>query len=76
MIIRVLSMCVIAAGNVSVSLGSNSTAITSAKPVAANGGFVLPYAERGWFETATGEALTLILSSPVTTAVDVTYEVE
>ena len=75
-IIRVLSASTVVDLAVSVSFGSNVTAITSAKPLAANGGFVLPFEERGWFETNVGEALTLILSSPVTTAIDITYEVE
>lgn len=49
------------------------TAISPLFANAANGGAVLPFHERGWFETELGEALTLTTGSGATTGVLVTY---
>lgn len=56
------------------SKGSGSgTAVSPLFANAANGGAVLPFHERGWFETELGEALTLTTGSGATTGVLVTY---
>jgi len=49
------------------------TAIYPALKAAANGGFVLPHNERGWFETNAGEGLSVTTGAGSTTAVAVTY---
>jgi hypothetical protein len=61
--IRVLSCFLIAAAAVTVRFesGASGTALTGAMNVAANGGFVLPYNEFGWFETGANALLNLEL---------------
>lgn len=49
------------------------TAISPALKAAANGGFVLPFNENGWFATNGGEALTVTTGAGSTSAVIVTY---
>ena len=71
--IRVVSMNVIAAGAVTFALASAATAITSTKSLAANGGFVLPANEYGWYECAANEALNITLGGAVSVGVDVQY---
>lgn len=56
------------------SKGSGAgTAISPLFANAANGGAVLPYHERGWFETELGEGLSLTTGAGSTTGVLVTY---
>ncbi len=45
--------------------GADGTALTGQMPLAANGGFVLPWSEAGWFETASGVLLNLELSGAI-----------
>lgn len=69
--IRVLSLALIATGAVNIYLTTNAggTVIfggsTNKIALAANGGFVLPESNRGWFETAPGHNLVLNLSGAV-----------
>ena len=70
---RVLAAAVIATTAVSVKFQSGSTDITGTFPLGANGGMVLPFNEHGWFETASGEALNIHLSSAVSCGVQLHY---
>lgn len=70
---RVLSVAIVATTAVSVKFQSASTDITGLFPLGANGGFVLPFNEHGWFETTAGEALNLNLSGAVSTGVQIQY---
>ena len=57
------------------SKGAGSgTAISPALKAAANGGFVIPFNPRGWFETNSGEGLTVSTGAGSNTAIIVTYE--
>lgn len=59
------------------SKGSGAgTAISMDWQNGANGGFVLPYSEAGWFETNTGEALTVNTGAGSTTGFQVLYALE
>lgn len=57
-----------------VTFQSDDTAIYPALKAAANGGFVMGDNPRGWFETASGEALKATTGAGSATAVAVTYE--
>jgi hypothetical protein len=70
---RVLSVAVVATTAVSVKFQSASTDITGTFPLGANGGFVLPFNEHGWFETNVNEALNINLSGAVSTGVQIQY---
>lgn len=70
---RVVAMAVIATTAVSVKFQSATTDITGTFPLGANGGFVLPFNEHGWFETASGEALNIHLSAAVSTGLQLQY---
>lgn len=50
------------------------TSISPPIKAAANGGFVIPFSRVGWFETNTGEGLTVTTGAGSTTAVIVVYE--
>ena len=65
----------IAAGAVTARFesGAGGTALTGQMSLAANGGFVLPFNEAGWFETAAGELLNLELSGAVSVDGALTY---
>lgn len=65
--IRVVQIFMIAATAVSVTLqsGAGGTGLTGAVPVGDTGGFVLPFNDAGWFETAAGSLLNAFLSSGV-----------
>lgn len=54
--------------------GDTSTAISPAFKAAANGGFVMNDNPQGWFETESGEALTVTTGSGSNTAILVTYD--
>ncbi|MCI0440484.1 MAG: hypothetical protein L0177_15335 [Chloroflexi bacterium] len=71
--IRVLAIALIATGAVSVHFRSGTTPVSATLPLAANGGFVLPGLEKGWFETAAGEALNINLGTATATGVQVVY---
>lgn len=71
--IRVIAYTFVAAAAVTVKFRSASTAISSGKPVAANGGVVAAEAPHGWFQTAANEALNLNLSGAVAVGVDVLW---
>lgn len=70
---RVLSVAIIATTAVSAKFQSGSTDITGTFPLGANGGFVLPFNEHGWFETNVNEALNINLSGAVSTGVQIQY---
>ena len=71
--IRVHGFAVVAAGAVSVNLESGTTDISGVFALAANGGFVLPYSEVGWCETAAGEALNITISAAVSCGIQLIY---
>jgi hypothetical protein len=79
--IRVLSYVIIAAGDVSVTWQSASTAISGAMALAANGGAapsagqLVPAGLIGQFETNQGEALTMNLSAAIAVGGHLTYTV-
>jgi hypothetical protein len=52
---------------------ASGTALTGQMQHAANGGFVLPFNEAGWFETVAGELLNLELSGAVSVDGALTY---
>jgi hypothetical protein len=57
------------------SKGSGAgTAIYAPLKAAANGGFVIPYNEKGWFATVAGEGLTVTTGAGSTTSVSVVYD--
>lgn len=53
--------------------GGAGTAISALFANAANGGFVLPVNEHGWFETNAGEGLTVTTGAGSTTGIGVVY---
>lgn len=53
--------------------GGGGTAITMTFQNAANGGFVLPINDGGWFQTNSGESLTVTTGAGSTTGVQVVY---
>ena len=73
--IRVISMFLLATSAVSARFESSAggTAKSGAMPLSANGGFVLPKNEVGWFETESGQLLNLELSGAVLVAGGLTY---
>lgn len=72
--IRIISMIAIA-GNAAntMTLRSNTTAISAGFPLAANGGFAANENSYGWFSTAANEALNVNLSGATLVAVSITY---
>lgn len=73
--IRVLAMVAVTTLANSIKLMSAATDITATFPLAANGGFTLPFNEHGWCETAAGEALNINLSVATATGVQIVYQV-
>lgn len=71
--IRVLSVHVMSATALSVRFESAAVAKTATYPLAANGGFVLPYNPQGWCQTAADEALNINLSGAGTVGVTITW---
>jgi hypothetical protein len=72
--IIVLQCCVITSAANNVKFQSNGTTdISALMPLAANGGFVLPYSQVGWFQTNIGESLTVNLSAGVSTGIQVVW---
>jgi hypothetical protein len=71
--IRVLGLATVATVANSVGFLSNATPISATFPLGANGGFVLPFNEHGWFQTAIGEALNITMSVATATGVHISY---
>jgi hypothetical protein len=72
--IIVLQCCVItSSANVVNFADSSAGAISASMPLAANGGFVLPFAQVGWFQTSIGGGLQINMSSGVATGVQVVW---
>jgi hypothetical protein len=73
--IIVLQMCVIvaAASNIQFQTSTGAVAISTLFPLAANGGFVLPYSRLGWMQTAVGDALTFTQSAATTLAIQLVW---
>jgi len=71
--IRVYALSVSALLATAVKLQSNSTDVSFVMSLASTGGFVLPQANAGWFETAVGEALNLNMTVATTVGVQVIY---
>jgi hypothetical protein len=63
--IRVLAVGLMASAAVNVKFqdGAGGTDLTGLFYLAANGGFVLPFNEEGWFQTSSGTLLNLNLSA-------------
>lgn len=73
--IRVLSCWLVSAGTVTARFesGAGGTALTGQATLAVNTGFVLPYNQAGWFETAAGSLLNLELSGAVSVDGSLSY---
>jgi hypothetical protein len=72
--IIVLQCCVIASVANNVKFQSNGTTdISATMPLAANGGFVMPFSAVGWFQTAIGESLAFNQSTGASTGVQVVW---
>jgi hypothetical protein len=73
--IRVLSVFVIAAAAVTAKFqsGAGGTDLTGPAALAANGGYVLPFNEGGWFQTAPDTLLNLSLGGAVAVAGSISY---
>lgn len=72
--IIVSQVCVITSATNSIKFQSNGTTDISALfPLAANGGFVLPYSELGWMQTNIGESLTINMNTGSSTAIQLVY---
>lgn len=75
-VFRVHAVAVVTTLANTVNFRSATTAISSNMPLAANGGFVLPYNEAGWFVTASGEGLFFNQTVATATGVTVVYSEE
>lgn len=71
--IRVLGVTVVSTLANNIKFRSATTDITALFPLGANGGFVLPFNEHGWFQTNPGEALNINMSVATATGVQVHY---
>ena len=71
--VRLLSLFVMAASAVDVKFQSATSDISATWSVSANGGFVLPVNEHGWFQTGQNQALNVNLSSNVSVGVQATW---
>lgn len=71
--IVVLQIAVIASAAQNVRFQSAGTDISCTFPLAANGGFVLPASQLGWFQTNVGEALNVNLSAAALTGITLTW---
>lgn len=74
--IRVLSLFLVPTSAVTVRFESaaGGTALTGQMPLAANAMLVLPFNEKGWFQTAAAELLNMELSGAVAVNGALTYE--
>lgn len=75
-IIRVLSVSILAtaASTVKFQSSTGTTDISATYPLGANGGFVLPFNEHGWFETAAGDTISLVQGSATAIGVQIQYQ--
>lgn len=73
--IRVLGIIAVTTAANSIKFQSDTTDISGLFPLAANGGFTLPFNEHGWFETLAGQALNINMSVATSTGVQVVYMV-
>lgn len=76
--LRVLGVCICTGGTATTITfnskgGGSGVAISASFANAANRGETLPFSPVGWFETVSGEALTVTTGSGSTTGVQVTY---
>ena len=73
--IRVLACFMISAGSVNVRFesGAGGTALTGQMNLTTNSGFVLPFNQAGWFQTAAGSLLNLELSAAISVDGCLTY---
>jgi hypothetical protein len=72
--IRVLSLFFVTSTFMSIKFQTGATTdITGALPLGANGGLVLPFNPVGWFETAAGAKLNIVLSVAAAVAGGLTY---
>lgn len=71
--VRVLAVNVISATALTIKFQSATTDICSGKPLAANGGWIAPYTQAGWFQTTANEALNVNLSGAGTVGVDIIW---
>lgn len=71
--IRLLAANVTSGTALTIKFQSATTDICSGKPVAANGGWIAPYAPVGWFQTTANEALNVNLSGAGTVGVDIIW---
>lgn len=71
--IQVTSVVLLASAAVTATFKSATTDITADFSLSTSSGFVLPYSDAGWFQTAANEALTLTLDGAVAVAVQYTY---
>ena len=74
--IRVHAVSVVTTIANNVLFKSATTAISATAPLAANGGYILPYSPEGWFTTAVGEALNFTTSAATACGCTVVYSVE
>ena len=75
--IRVLSYVVVATSAVTLKFCSGTsgpTDLTGAMPLGANGGVSAAFSPAGWFETASGAALSVTLGGAVAVAGHITYQ--
>ena len=72
--IKVVGMVVISTLANNVNFLSAATSISATFPLAATGGFILPYNNAGWAKTAVGEALNVNMTVATPTGVHVLYE--
>jgi hypothetical protein len=72
-VIRVHALVAVSTSAITLTLQSNATAISGAFPLAANGGFSLPFSESPWFQTVRGEGLNALLSSGSSTGFQLIY---
>lgn len=73
--IKVLSILAIAAGANNLTFKSANTAKSPVLALGANGGFVAPFQQEGWFDCNQNEALNLTTSAAQATGVLVKYRV-
>ena len=72
--LRILSLVVQCGGTATdITFESSTTTRKHKIPAGANGGQVLPFNPLGWFETATGESLTVTTGAGSTTEISGTY---
>jgi hypothetical protein len=73
--VTALSLMATVASTVKFQSSTGNTDISATYPAGANGGFVLPFNEHGWFQTAVGDALNFVQGTPTAIGVQVQYQV-